>query len=139
MDDFYPILISKTISYGIVENVIRQLSEHNPYKYFVLSPYSNKSQQHGIFVVNEVGNLDMDAKTRKTMFSGKKLMLAANKAYLEAAQNSHVIIQNSCGITFMFHAKNTTVNAELFVTGPFMEKFALFICITGCFFTRNCG
>ena len=71
IDDFYPILISTTISYGIVENVIRELNEQNPYKYFVLSPYSNKSQQYGIFVVNEVGNLDMDAKTRKTMFSGK--------------------------------------------------------------------
>ena len=123
MDDFYPILISTTISYGIVENVIRELNEQNPYKYFVLSPYSNKSQQYGIFVVNEVGNLDMDAKTRKTMFSGKKLMLAANKAYLEAAQNSRGIIQNSCGITFVFHAKNTIVNVELFATGPFMEKF----------------
>ena len=50
-------------------------------------------------------------------------MLAANKAYLEAAKNSRGIIQNSCGITFVFHAKHTIVNVELFATGPFMEKF----------------
>ena len=68
MDDFYPILISTTISYGIVENVIRELNEQNPYKYFVLSPYSNKSLQYGIFVVNEVGNLDMDAKQERLCF-----------------------------------------------------------------------
>ena len=59
-------------------------------------------------------------------------MLAANKAYLEAAQNSRGIIQNSCGITFVFHAKNTIVNVELFATGPFVEKFRP-ICITECY------
>ena len=74
--------------------------------------------------MSEVGNLDMDTKTRKTVLSGKKLMFAANKAYLEAAQNSHGTIQNSCGITFVFHAKNTIVNVELFATGPFMENFS---------------
>jgi len=57
-----------------------KLSEENPHKYFVLSRYSHKSQQYGIFVVSEVGKLDMEAKTRKIVFSGKKLMLAANNS-----------------------------------------------------------
>jgi len=42
-----------------------KLSEENPHKYFVLSRYSHKSQQYGIFVVSEVGNLDMEAKNKK--------------------------------------------------------------------------
>jgi len=58
-----------------------KLSEENPHKYLVLSPYSIKFQQYGIFVVSEVGNLDIAAKTRNIVFSGKKLMFAANKAY----------------------------------------------------------
>ena len=93
------------ISYGIAENVIMKLSEENPHKYFVLSRYSHKSQQYGIFFVSEVGNVDMEAKTRKIVFSGKKLMLAANKAHLEAAQNCRGIIQNSRGITFLLHPR----------------------------------
>ena len=96
-----------------------KLSEENPHKYFVLSRYPHKSQQYGIFVVNEVGNLDMEAKTRKIVFSGKKLMLAANKAHLEAAQNCRGIIQNSRGITFLLHPGECGVTRNRSLYGKF--------------------
>ena len=126
----------KKISYGIAENVIMKLSEENPHKYFVLSRYSHKSQQYGIFVVTEVGNLDMEAKTRKIVFSGKKLMLAANKAHLEAAQNCRGIIQNSRGITFLLHPRWMWSYSQQV---PSWKILALFISISGCFCPRHCG
>ena len=109
------------ISYGIAENVIMKLSEENPHKYFVLSRYSHKSQQYGIFVVSEVGNLDMEAKTRKIVFSGKKLMLAANKVHLEAAQK---LSWHYPKFSWNYVFATSQVNVELFATCPFVENFS---------------
>ena len=83
-----------------------------------------------VFVASEVGNLDMEAKTRKIVFSGKKLMLAANKAHLEAAQNCRGIIQNSRGITFMLHPRWMWSYSQQV---PLWKILALFISISGSF------